>query len=271
MNTILLDGAMGTQLIQRGVKLEPVSELVNLNHPAVVQEIHREYVEAGSGILYSCSFGANRRKLGEYASVEAIITAALRNARLAAADRAKVGLDVSMIGTLLEPYGELSESEAEELYAEQLTAGASADLFAFETYFDLNEAVLAVKTAKKLFPQIPCFATMTVQRGGKTLMGAGIEQLTAELEEAGADAIGLNCSLGPVELLPLMETMAKRTALPLIAKPNAGIPDVSGAYPMNAAEFAAAMKPILALGVAYAGGCCGTNPDYIAALRRNLA
>lgn len=263
---ILLDGAMGTQLIKRGIKIEPVSGLVNLVRPEAVREIHREYIEAGSRIIYACSFDANRHRLGKYASVEEIVTAALRNARLAAGDRAKVGLDISMIGMLMEPVGDLSEEEAEDIYAEQFTAGASADLFAFETYFDLNEAVLAVKTAKRLFPKMPCYATMTVQKGGKTLMGSGIEEITAGLEDAGADAIGLNCSVGPVELLPMLETMAKRTTLPLIAKPNAGIPDASGAYPMSAAEFADAMKPILELGVAFAGGCCGTDPGFIAAL-----
>ena len=266
-NVCLLDGAMGTELMKRGVNTPRFPEQVNLTDPGAVQAIHRDYIEAGSRLIYACTFGANPLKArGE--AVAPVIGAALANARTAAGSLARVALDVGPLGQLLEPYGDLSEEEAEAAFREVFAAGTAADLIVLETFFDLTELLIALKAAREVLPGKPVYATMTFQQSGRTLTGLTVEEMARSLEEAGAAAVGLNCSLGPAEALPLVRALRSSTELPLIVKPNAGMPDpATGAYPMDAAAFAEAMAPILALGVQYAGGCCGTDPDYI----RNLA
>ncbi len=262
----LLDGAMGTELMKRGIPTPRFPEEVNLTAPEAVQAIHRDYARAGSGILYACTFGANPVKAGS-GPVEEVVRAAIRNARAAAGEKARVALDAGPLGQLLEPYGDLEEEEAREAFRAVFAAGAEADLLVLETFFDLTELLIAVETAKETLPGMPVFATMTFQAGGRTLTGVTVEDMARELSAAGVSALGLNCSLGPVEALPLVRALAGACSLPLIAKPNAGMPDPkTGAYPMDAASFARAMVPILDLGVRYAGGCCGTDPDYIRAL-----
>ncbi len=267
MKHILLDGAMGTELMKRGLRLGAFPEQVNLTDPEAVQAIHRAYVEAGSELLYACTFGANPLK-ARGADVTPVIQAALRNARLAAGEKAHAALDVGPLGQLLEPYGDLSEEAAREAYRQVFTAGKTAELVVLETFFDLQEALLALETAKECLPDAQCFVTMTFQTSGRTLTGVPPAEAARELTAAGADAVGLNCSLGPAEALPLVRALRENTHLPLIVKPNAGIPDPkTGLYPLDAAAFAAAMEPIAAEGAAYLGGCCGTDPAYIRALR----
>ena len=262
----LLDGAMGTELMKRGIPTPRFPEEVNLSAPEAVQAIHRDYLEAGSGILYACTFGANPVKAGS-GPVEEVVRAAIRNARAAAGDLVRVALDVGPLGQLLEPYGDLTEEEARSAFRTVYAAGAEADLLVLETFFDLTELLIAVETAKETLPGMPIFATMTFQAGGRTLTGVTVEEMARELTAAGVSALGLNCSLGPVEALPLVRSLAETCSLPLIAKPNAGMPDPgTGAYPLDAASFARAMVPILDLGIRYAGGCCGTDPGYIRAL-----
>ncbi len=262
-NVCLLDGAMGTELMKRGVAVPRFSEEVNLTEPEAVRAIHRDYIDAGSRIVYACTFGCNPVK-ARGAAIAPVVGAALANARAAAGDRARVALDVGPLGKLLEPYGELEEDEARAAFREVFTAGASADLTVLETFFDLNEALLALETAREVLPGKPCFVTMTFQQSGRTLTGVSVGEMARALASAGADAVGLNCSLGPREALPLARELREAADRPLIVKPNAGMPDpVTGAYPMDAGAFAEAMAPILELGVAYAGGCCGTDPGYI--------
>ncbi|MBR4703692.1 MAG: homocysteine S-methyltransferase family protein [Oscillospiraceae bacterium] len=262
----LLDGAMGTELMKRGIPTPRFPEEVNLTSPEAVQAIHRDYVSAGSGILYACTFGANPVKAGS-GPVEEVVRAAIRNARAAAGEKVRVALDVGPLGQLLEPYGDLTEEEAGEAFRTVFAAGREADLLVLETFFDLTELLIAVEAARETLPGMPVFATMTFQAGGRTLTGVTVEDMARELSAAGVSALGLNCSLGPAEALPLVQTLAEVCSIPLIAKPNAGMPDPkTGAYPMDAASFAQAMVPILDLGVRYAGGCCGTDPDYIRAL-----
>ena len=266
----LLDGAMGTELMKRGAEPGCFPEALNLTAPEVVRAIHRDYAEAGSRLIYACTFGANPVK-ARGAEVGPVIAAALLNARAAAGEEVRVALDVGPLGQLLEPYGDLTEEEAREAFRAVFSAGADADLVVLETFFDLNEVLLALEEAHDLLPGKPCFATMTFQKNGRTLTGVTVEQMAEALEEAGADAVGLNCSLGPVEALPLARALREATDLPLIVKPNAGMPDpVTGAYPLDAAAFAEAMIPILKLGTAYAGGCCGTDPEYIRMLARSI-
>lgn len=264
----LLDGAMGTELMKRGVSLPKFNEEVNLTGPETVRAIHRDYVEAGSGLIYACTFGCNPVK-ARGADVASVIAAALDNARAAAGPEVRVALDTGPLGRLLEPYGDLEEEEAREAYRAVFAAGAGADLVVLETFFDLSEVLLALEEAKETLPDKPCFVTMTFQTGGRTLTGVTVEEMARELSAAGADAVGLNCSLGPREALPLAARLREATDKPLIVKPNAGMPDpATGAYPLSAEAFAQAMAPILELGVDYAGGCCGTDPDYIRMLAR---
>ena len=265
---ILLDGAMGTQLIKRGVELGRWPEAANVAAPAQVRAIHRGYIDAGSRLIYACTFGANSYKLRGCAyGVSELIGAALENARAAAAGTdVLVGLDVGPIGEMLEPYGELSEQRARELYAELAEAGKSADMAAIETMWDIEETVIALEEIKNA-ADIPVFVTMTFQAGGRTMSGCSVEEMAEKLEAAGADAIGVNCSLGPAETLPLIRRLAEKTTLPVIAKPNAGMPDpATGEYRLTPGRFAELMLPIVETGAAYVGGCCGTGPEYIKAL-----
>jgi len=270
MKAAILDGAMGTELRRRGAVLEPFSERVNLTRPELVQAIHRDYLDAGSEILYACTFGANPIKVKDQA-IEPVIKAALQNARIAAAGKARTALDMGTLGELLEPYGDLPEETAAEAFRRILRAGQDADLIVLETLFDLREALLALESAKALYPEKPCFVTMTFQLSGKTLTGCTPAEAARELSAAGADAVGLNCSLGPAEALPLLRQMREHTALPLIAKPNAGLPDAEGRYAMSPEQFADAMLPLFDAGAQYLGGCCGTDPAYIRALAERLA
>lgn len=269
----LLDGAMGTELMKAGIQPGSFSEEVNLLHPQAVRDIHRAYAQAGSDLLYSCTFGANALK-SRGADVSAVVRAALENVQSVCAEFAperqvEALLDVGMLGTLLEPYGELSEERARALYKEIFLAGEAARRIVLETYFDLNEALLALETAKSLFPEKPVFVTMTFQQGGRTLTGVDVPLMVRELEAAGADALGINCSLGPVEALPLARLLRDFSRLPVIVKPNAGMPDPkTGAYPMNPEAFAEAMLPIVELGADYVGGCCGTSPAHIRELAK---
>lgn len=266
-NCILLDGAMGTELMKRGCA-GSFPEEANLTAPEAVREIHGAYRAAGSRILYACTFGANPVKARGRA-LRPVLDAALLNARTAAGTEARTALDVGPLGRLLEPLGELTEEEAVSAYSEIFAAAGAADLIVLETFFDLRELTLALETAKRLSDR-PVFATMTFQKNGHTMTGVTVTEAARTLQAAGADAVGLNCSLGPAELLPLVRELRGATDLPLIVKPNAGMPDPAGNYPLGAEAFADAMLPILECGVDYAGGCCGTSPDYIRALAERL-
>ena len=266
---IFLDGAMGTMLQRKGLQPGENPELLNLTRPEWIRDIHAAYVEAGSNIVYANTFGANRRKLeGSGHTVEEVVSAAVRNAKAAVGDRALVAVDMGPLGELLEPMGTLTFEEAYDLFAEVVKAGAEAgaDLAVIETMTDLYEtkaALLAVKEQMSL----PAFVTMTFDENGRTFTGCTVASMARTLEGLGADAIGLNCSLGPKQLLPILQELCSQTRLPVIAKPNAGLPDpVDGHYDLTPAEFAQAMKAAVAAGVSIIGGCCGTDPEYIRAL-----
>ena len=266
---ILLDGAMGTMLQKRGLKLGAIPELMNIENPHIIKEIHSEYINAGSNIIYTNTFGANSYKLAKTGyTVKEIIDAGVVIARAAALEgNALVALDLGPIGQLLEPTGSLSFEEAYDYYKEQVLAGKSADLVVLETQTDLLEvkaAVLAVKENTEL----PVVVTMTFEQNHRTFTGCSISSMARTLTALGVDAIGVNCSLGPDELVPIVEEMRKWTNLPLIVKPNAGLPDpMTNTYNVNEKAFAESMKAMAALGVKIYGGCCGTNADYIRELK----
>lgn len=266
---MILDGAMGTMLQAAGLQLGERPELFGMAHPEIVEEIGRRYVEAGSRILYANTFGANAHKLaGTGHSVREVILANVASARRAAGGLAKVALDVGPIGELLEPLGTLSFEEAYEIYREMVAAGedAGVDLVVFETMTDLYEVKAAVLAAKE-HSRLPIWVTMSFEASGRTFTGTRVASMAATLEGLGVDAMGINCSLGPDEIYPLILTMREWTEKPIIVKPNAGLPDpATGAYGMDAEEFGRQMKPFTEAGIHILGGCCGTNPDFIAAL-----
>lgn len=272
---LILDGAMGTMLQSCGLRPGDNPEIQSLLHPEWIEQIHRSYLEAGSRIIYANTFGANRRKLaGTDRTPEETITAAVRIAKDAASPfNASVALDIGPIGALLEPLGTLTFEEAYDIFAEMTSAGAAAgaDLIVIETMTDLYEAKAALLAAKET-TSLPVYVTMSFDETGRTFTGCTVASMAHTLEGLGADAIGINCSLGPKELLPLVKELRANTSLPVIAKPNAGLPDpVDGHYNVDAREFAASMIPLLENGAGIAGGCCGTNPDYIRELCREVS
>ncbi len=269
-----LDGAMGTMLQAAGLKLGERPEALCLTDPDVVENVHRLYVESGSDIIYANTFGANAHKLeGTGYTVKEIIPAAIAVAKRAAGDKAYVALDIGPIGEMLEPYGTLSFESAYDIYKEMIIAGrdAGADLVVFETMTDLYEVRAGVLAAKENC-ELPVFVTMSFEKSGRTFTGTCVESMACALEGLGADAIGINCSLGPDEIYPIAERLAASTDLPLIIKANAGLPDPeTGAYNVDAEEFAASMEKFTKLGLRYTGGCCGTDPEYIRSVIAHLS
>lgn len=267
----ILDGGFGTMLQQSGVALPALPDEVNVTAPDIVADIHARYARAGSRIVMANTFGLTGKKLerSRY-SVEQLAQGALQAARRGAGPSVRVALDVGPTGELLEPYGELSEAEAYARFVRLIAARGDADLICIETMSDIGEALIALRAARENC-NLPVFVSMTFQKNGRTMMGNTPEQVVAALEDAGADALGMNCSLGPAESLPIFRRLAEYAHVPLIAKPNAGMPDpATGAYPMDAETFAACMLEFADAGAAYAGGCCGTTPAYIEALRARL-
>lgn len=268
----LLDGAMGTMLQKSGMKPGTIPETLNITDPEMVAEIHRAYIRAGSQAVYANTFGANSLKLKNtgYSTGE-LIAAGVRIAKECAAKAGVLtGLDVGPLGVMLEPLGSLPFEEAVRLYREIMTAGAEAgaDLIAIETMSDLAETRAALLAAKEA-TDLPVFVTMSFDATGRTFTGCTPASMARTLEGLGADAVGVNCSLGPEEMIPIIREIRENTSLPVIAKPNAGLPDpVTGAYGVDAESFAKAMQLLAAAGAEIRGGCCGTDPSYIAALAR---
>ena len=265
---------MGTMLQARGLKLGEHPELAALEHSGWLLDIHRAYVDAGTQILCANTFGANREKLLRTGrTVEEVIPASIAIAREAAQGKALVALDLGPIGQLLEPTGTLEFETAVDIFAQQVRSAVSAgaDLVMIETMTDLQEcraALLAVKENSSL----PVIVSLTYEERGRTFLGHAPACAALTLEGMGADAIGINCSLGPREMPALVEELTRWTTLPISIKPNAGLPDPGGAgYDITADQFAAAMAGLTELGVKFYGGCCGTTPEYIAKLKAALA
>lgn len=266
----LLDGATGTMYFQAGLPVGEYPEMLNLTHPEAVTDVHRAYIAAGAQVVYANTFGANGIKMAKApASIETVIAAAIANAKRATAGTAvQVALDIGPIGKLLAPYGDLPFAQAVDTFAQMMRAGqaAGADLIVLETMADLYEVKAALLAARE-HTTLPVFVTMTFEANGRTYTGTSVEAFAAFATAWGVDALGVNCSLGPVELLPVVQRLAKSTNLPLIVKANAGLPNADGTYNFPAAPFAQAMAQYIELGVQWLGGCCGTSPAHIAALR----
>lgn len=269
-NLTILDGAMGTMLQAAGLKLGQRPEVFGLENPGIVMEIEKAYIEAGSDVIYTNTFGANAHKLeGQGYSVSEVIKANVETARKAVAGtHVKVALDIGPIGELMEPLGTMSFDEAYEIFKEMVVAGeeAGVDQIIFETFTDLYEVKAGVLAAKEN-TNLPVWVTMSFEKSGRTFTGTKVSSMAATLDGLGVDAMGINCSLGPAEIYPMIVEMREWTDRPLIAKPNAGLPDpATGNYTMDAQEFGRQMAEFLPLGVSIMGGCCGTTPDFIRAL-----
>ena len=262
---LVFDGAMGTMLQRRNLKAGELPELLCLNAPDEITAIHREYVEAGSQVVTTNTFGANARKLGDAATVDEVFAAAIACARASGARY--VAADVGPTGALLEPMGTLSFDEAYELFAEQARAAQAhgADLFIVETMTDLLEAKAAVLAVKEN-SDLPVFATMTFDETGRTFLGTDPTTAAIVLSSLGANAVGVNCSLGPDALAPIVQQMLEVAPCPVMVQANAGLPDlVDGrtVYSVSPDAYLKALQPMVEAGASIVGGCCGTDPEYI--------
>lgn len=269
---ILLDGAMGTMLQASGLKLGQIPEVLSFTNEELLVGIHRQYVQSGSDIIYTNTFGGNRYKLaGCGYTVEQVVKKGIENARKACEGTdCIVALDIGPIGRLVEPTGDLKFEEAYDIYKEQVIAGRDADVIVFETMTDLLELKAAVLAAKEN-TDLPIICTMTFEQNMRTFTGCQVSAMALTMEGLGVDAIGVNCSLGPDELYPVVEELGKFTRLPLVVKPNAGLPDpVTNEYNVTPQEFASKMAKMAQIGATIMGGCCGTSPEYIAELKNAL-
>ena len=269
---ILLDGAMGTMLQASGLKLGQIPEVLSFTNEELLINIHRQYVESGSDIIYTNTFGGNRYKLeGCGYTVEQVIKKGIENARRACEGTdCMTALDIGPIGKLVEPTGDLKFEEAYDIYREQIIAGRDADLVVFETMTDLLELKAAVLAAKEN-SDLPIICTMTFEQNMRTFTGCQVSAMALTMEGLGVDALGVNCSLGPDELYAVVEELGRYTRLPLVVKPNAGLPDpVTNEYNVRPGEFAAKMAKMASIGATIMGGCCGTSPAYIAELKKAL-
>jgi 5-methyltetrahydrofolate--homocysteine methyltransferase len=278
---LLADGGMGSMLLERGLGPGACPESVNLERPEIVEEIARLYLEAGADVIEANTFGASPARLAQYGLADRaaeINRAAVRAARKAVGDRAHLAGNLGPSGRILKPYGDADTGEIYDSFVEQARAliEAGVDLICIETMIDLAEAVLAVKSIKSVAATIPVTATMTFDptpRGFYTVMGVNVEQAAAGLRDAGADLIGSNCGNGIENMLAIAAEFRKRTDLPLIIQPNAGLPETKDGkviYTETPAFMADRARELLATGVSIVGGCCGTTPEHTAALRKMI-
>lgn len=271
---LLIDGAMGTMLQNVGLKTGEIPEEINIENKDIVVNIHKKYIQSGCDILTTNTFGANRLKCknSKY-SLEEIIKAAIENASIARSEKQSVSiaLDIGPIGELLEPMGTLSFDEAYEIFKEVVLLGEKygADLYIIETMTDLNEARAAVLAVKENSTK-PVFCTMTFEKSGRTFTGVSPEAMCITLNGLGVDALGVNCSLGPKDLEPVINTIIENCTCPIIVQPNAGLPiSVNGKTIFNVKKeaFGQSLLEFIKKGVSIVGGCCGTTEEYIAYIK----
>jgi 5-methyltetrahydrofolate--homocysteine methyltransferase len=273
LGTVLGDGAMGTMLQLKGLKMGECPEAWNLDHAEIIEGIHGEYRDAGSDFLTSNTFGANPIKLARHgleSHLEDMVTRGVDAARRAAGDKCLVAGSLGPTGVLLEPYGDTPAAKMKAAFyaAAQALDRAGVDFLLVETMTDINEARLAVEAAREVSSR-PVAATMAFAKGAKgyrTVMGTSPEDAARHLAEAGADIVGTNCVGGVAEAVDIMKIMVPASTVPTLAQPNAGLPEVTPegvVYPETPERMAAGLKALLATGVRAVGGCCGTTPAHI--------
>lgn len=277
-HVLLLDGATGSNLRKAGMPVGISSEEWVLKNPEVLKELQRAYVEAGSEIVYAPTFGANRISLMNF-GLEKQVTE--MNRRLLAISKEAVGAralvagDLTTTGKLLEPRGDLSYETLYQIYQEQIKAlaDAGADLLVAETMLSVDETVAALDAAQSV-SDLPVMCTLSLEADGTALYGGNAVEAVMTLQEMGAAAVGLNCSVGPDQLEAVVANMKKVAQVPIIAKPNAGMPVINekgeASYSMNAQDFARYTRKLVEAGAGIVGGCCGTTPEYIRELARVL-
>lgn len=272
-NIVVFDGAMGTMLQKKGLKLGENPEILNLQARDKILEVHKEYIEKGADVITTNTFGANELKLKDIGlTVEEVIDSAINIAKEARGDKKVfIALDLGPIGQLLEPMGTLSFNNAYNIFKRQVIQGekSGADVVLIETMTDLYEAKAALLAVKEN-TNLPVICSMSFEENGRTFTGCTAESMATVLEGLGADAIGVNCSLGPKELLQTIKRIIKSTNLPVIAQPNAGLPTLSfgeAIYNVEEKDFALAVEEFVKEGVSIIGGCCGTTPSFIGSLR----
>ncbi len=275
---LILDGAMGTMLQERGLKPGQSPEELNLVAPELVASVHRDYLQAGADILVTNSFGGSREKLSHYALADRLYdinASAVAIAREVAGDKAYVAASVGPTGKFVEPVGDLSFDAMVAQYREQALplVKAGADLITLETFLDIKEARAAVIAVREVAADIPIIAMLTFDDNGRSVLGTPPEAAAITLEAVGADIVGSNCGLGVDGMFSILSAMRKVTRLPLIVQANAGLPvliDGRTVFPGTPAEMTAYHERFLALGVRIIGGCCGTTPAHIAAMKAAL-
>ena len=275
----LLDGAVGTSLWElaerNGIKKDPVWTY-NLTHPELVTELARQYAEAGAQIMLANTFGANEPAVKRSSSFDADVvvrTGVQLEKQAVAGTGIKVALSIGPLSQLMEPYGDLTEEEVEAIYLKQIDAGmqAGADCIMIQTFIDLSTMAVAARVAKRY--GVPVYCTMSFEARGKTMMGNSVQDIIDTLTPLGVDAVGMNCSLGPDKAIPIIKEFSEKTDLPLVFKPNAGLPIMSAngttASVYDADTFVKDVTPAIEY-VSYIGGCCGSNASYVRALKKLL-
>lgn len=275
---ILLDGATGSNLRKAGMPVGICTELWALEHPEVIKDLQRAYVEAGSQIIYAPTFSANRIGLSMHGLQDRLVemnTKLIAISKEAAGGKAYVAGDMTTTGKMLEPRGEISYQALYDVYKEQLKVlqDAGADLIVAETMLAVDETIVLLDAASAVC-DLPVMCSLTLEADGSALYGGNAVEMVETLQEFGASAVGLNCSVGPDQLEAVVGSMKAVAKIPVIAKPNAGMPviDEKGVahYNMGPEHFAASMKKLVEKGAGVIGGCCGTDPEYIRAVAKML-
>lgn len=274
----IFDGAMGTMLQAGGLKPGACPELMNIEHPDVVKSIHEAYIKAGSTIIETNTFGASTIKLEHYGLADRMTelnTAAVKIAKSAAGERAKVAGSMGPTGRFIQPLGDLDFEAAYQVFYEQSQALAAAgvDYFIIETCIDIQEMRAALLSAKEAAPKIPVICQLSYSEDGRTVTGTDPQSAAVILAAMGADIIGVNCSLGPEQLVPIVKTLAENCQVPISVQPNAGMPYLDNGetkFPMGAVEFGNWGRKLVEAGASFLGGCCGTTPEHIKELAKNV-
>lgn len=275
---IILDGATGSNLRKAGMPVGICPETWILEHPETIIQLQRAYAEAGSQIIYAPTFSGNRIALemhGQQDRLAELNTKLVALSKEAVGDRAYVAGDLTTTGRMLEPRGNISYQELFDVYKEQIKvlADAGADLLVAETMLDVDETLVLLDAAQAVC-DLPVMCSLTLESDGSALFGGNAVEMVEQLQEMGAVAVGLNCSVGPDQLEAVVGSMKAVAKIPVIAKPNAGMPviDEKGVahYNMGPEHFAASMKKLVEKGAGVIGGCCGTDPEYIRAVAKML-
>lgn len=277
-NLLFLDGATGSNLMAQGMPQGICTERWVIEHRDVIQKLQKSYIEAGSRIIYAPTFGGNRLSLKQHGlenKIQEINSTLVSYSREIAGNKAFVAGDITTSGQFVTADGEYTYEDAFEMYKEQITIlkNAGVDLIAAETMINIEETLAAVDAANSVC-DLPVMCTVTVEADGSIFSGGNAVEAAVAFESAGAAAVGINCSVGPDQLVSVIRNIREAVSIPVIAKPNAGMPVIddqgNAVYSMNPADFAKHMQVLVENGAGIIGGCCGTTPDFIREMKKLL-